>query len=99
MSEAEYQQIFRTGQFEVPPGRPDFSPMEGKWFCDTPEGAIKFGNSNQGPGPGEFRLIEADVPDNTPGLHKVLDQDHLGPSRYLPIEDLKGIKPRPVEGN
>jgi hypothetical protein len=93
VSEAEYEQIMRTGQFELAPGS-----LEGKWFCDTLEGATKFGNSSMGPGPGKFRLIEADVPDNAPGLFKKLDQDHLGPSRYLPIEDLNGVKPRSVGG-
>jgi hypothetical protein len=83
----------RTGKFELGP-----NSLEGKWFCDTPEGAIKFGNSNQGPGPGKFRLIEADVPEKTPGTYAVPDVDHLGPSRYLPIDELNGIKPRASGG-
>ena len=49
VSEAEYQQILRTGTFEVPPGGPGFSPMEGKWFADSVEGATAHGNALQGP--------------------------------------------------
>ncbi len=97
VSEAEYQEMMKIGKFDVPPGKPGVSPMDGKWFCDTPEGAAKFGNSNMGPGPGKFRIIEADVPNAAPGLFKY-DIDRLGPSRYLPIEDLNGVKPRPIEG-
>lgn len=53
-----------------------------------------------GPGAGgkKFYIIEADVPDNAPGLFKVSGRhDGIGPARFLPIEDLTDVVPRPVE--
>jgi hypothetical protein len=85
----------RTGQFELAP-----NSLEGKWFWDSPGDAVKFGPSNVGPGAGgkKYYVIEADVPDNAPGLFKVPGKhDGIGPARYLPIEGLQGVKPRPVE--
>jgi hypothetical protein len=94
VSEAEYQQILQTGRFEVPPGRPGFSPMEGKWFADSIESATAHGNALQGPG--NFRPIEADLPNNAPSLYQHPNIDQRGPGRYLDINDLNGVTPRPV---
>lgn len=94
MSEAEYGQIVRTGKFEVGP-----NSLEGKWFWDAPDNAVRFGPTNVGPGAGgkKYYIIEADVPDNAPGLLKVPGRhDGIGPARYLPIEALDGVKPRAV---
>jgi hypothetical protein len=94
VSEAEYQQILQTGTFEVSPGRPGFSPMEGKWFADSLEGAIAHGNALHGPG--NFRLIEADIPSNPPSLYQLPNLDGRGPSTYVDLPDLNGVTPRPV---
>jgi len=52
VSEAEYQQILRTGRFEVGP-----NSVEGKYFADTVEGAMAHGEGLHGAG--NFRIIEA----------------------------------------
>ncbi len=78
VSEAEYEQILRTGKFEVPPGRPGFSPMNAKWFADSAEGAAAHGNSLPGLGKGKYRIIEADVPNNPPSLYRHPNMDGLG---------------------
>jgi hypothetical protein len=90
VSEAEYQQILKTGKLEMGKGT-----LEGKWFADSIEGAKAHGKGLYPDG--KFRLIEADVPDNAPSLHKDPNLDGRGPSRYLHIEDLKLVKPRPVD--
>ena len=92
VSEAEYQQILRTGKFEVGP-----NAMEGKWFADSFEGATAHGNALEGPG--QFRIIEADVPNNAPSLYTHSNMDGRGPARYLHIDDLQGVTPRPMGGS
>jgi RHS repeat-associated protein len=96
VSEAEYEQILRTGKFEVPPGRPGFSPMNAKWFADSAEGAAAHGNSLPGLGKGKYRIIEADVPNNPPSLYRHPNMDGLGPARCIDLDDLNGVQPRPA---
>jgi len=91
VSEAEYQQILRTGRFEVGP-----NSMEGKWFADSLDGAAAHGRALEGSG--SFRLIEADVPNNAPSLFQQPNLDGRGPARYLHIDDLQGVTPRPIGG-
>ena len=91
VSEAEYQQILSTGKFEVGP-----NSMEGKWFADSLEGAHAHGNALEGPG--NYRLIEADLPDNAPSLFRQPNLDGRGPARYLHIDDLNNVQPRPAGG-
>jgi hypothetical protein len=57
VSEIEYEQILATSTFEIVKGG-----SEGKHFADTVEGARRFGEALMGIG--QFRLIEADVPDD-----------------------------------
>jgi hypothetical protein len=68
--------------------------MEGKWFADSIESASAHGNALQGPG--NFRLIEADLPDNAPSLYQHPNMHGHGPARYLDINDLNCVTPRPV---
>jgi hypothetical protein len=68
--------------------------MEGKWFADSVESAGAHGDALHGPG--NFRLIEADLPNNAPSLHLDPNIDGRGPGRYLDINDLNGVTPRPV---
>ena len=70
--------------------------MNGKWFADSAEGAVGHGNSLPGLGKGKFRIIEADVPDNAASLYQHPNMDGLGPARYLDINDLNCVQPRPV---
>lgn len=90
VSEAEYQQVLRTGKFEGLPGG-----AEGKWFADSAEGAMAHGRGLYPDG--KFRLIEVDVPDNAPSLYQWANLDGHGPARYLSLEDLLNVLPRPLE--
>jgi hypothetical protein len=90
VSEEEYRDILSTGVLRQGP-----NSLEGKWFADSLEGANAHGRSlfpN-----GRFRLIEVDVPDNAPSLFKSPNLDGLGPARYLHIDDLLPVRPRPLE--
>lgn len=91
VSEAEYQQILRSGRFKV-----GLNAMEGKWFADSLEGATAHGTALEGLG--KFRIIEADVPNNAPSLFTQPNLDGRGSARYLHIDDLKGVNARPVGG-
>jgi hypothetical protein len=90
VSEAEYQQILRTGRFEQGP-----NSLEGKWFADTLEGAQAHGRALHPQG--GFRIIEADVPNNAPSLFQQPNLDGRGPARFLHMDDLGNVRPRPVE--
>lgn len=69
--------------------------MEGKYFADSLEGATAHGESLFGPG--KYRLIEADVPEQAQSLMKWDNLDRKGPARFGDLNDLKDVKPRPVE--
>lgn len=89
--EAEYQDALQSGEFR--PGPPN-SYQFGKCFSDTLESARAHG---EGLFPdGEFRLLEADVPENAPSMHRHPNIDQRGPATYLDLDDLKGVVPRPV---
>ncbi len=88
VSEAEYQDILKTGQF-----RSGLNSLEGKWFADSVEGAQAHGKALFSKG--KFRLIEADVPDNAPSLFRQPNLDGRGPARYIHCDDLNGVTPRP----
>ncbi len=87
VSEAEYQDILKTGQLRQGP-----NSMMGKWFADTPEGVRLHGDALEGAG--KYRIIEVDIPDNLPSLHFDPNLDLRGPARYLDAEDLINLKPR-----
>jgi hypothetical protein len=86
--EAEYQELLQTGRFLEGPGS-----LEGKWFADTIEGVLAHGRAFYPDG--DYRVIEADVPDNAPGLFQQPNLDGRGPARYLHVDDLKDVIPRP----
>ncbi len=91
VSENEYEQILTTSTFEIVK-----EGSEGKYFADTIEGARRFGEALMGIG--QFRLIEADVPDDAPSLFQWDNLDGRGPARFLHIGDLKDVRPQPYEG-
>jgi hypothetical protein len=91
VSEAEYQDILKTGQFRQGP-----NSLEGKWFSDSLDGARLHGEALEGAG--KYRLIEADVPNNAPSLFRQPNLDGRGPSRYFHLDDLQGVVPRPSGG-
>lgn len=90
MSEAEYQDILRTGRLRQGP-----NSTEGKWFADSLDGAKAHGEGLFRDG--EFRLIEADVPDDAPSLFRLPNLDGHGPARFLDMDDLDDVEPRPLE--
>jgi hypothetical protein len=92
VSVEEYQSILATGRFSQGP-----NSLEGKWFADTRLGADLHGDARHGLG--NYRIIEADVPDDAPSLFKLPNLDGRGPARYLDLEDLVGIEPRPASGS
>src|ERR1051325_3005971 len=88
VSEEEFDQMVRTNSFEIVPWG-----SEGKHFADTVDGAKRFARLLMGEG--RFRVIEADVPEAAPSLFRWLNLDGCGPCRFLDIDDLAGVLPRP----
>lgn len=91
VSEEEYQQIIMTGRFGIVA-----QGNEGKHFADTVEGARRFGEALLGVG--RFKIVEADVPDEARSLFQWRDLDGFGPARFLDIDDLREVQPRPYAG-
>ena len=87
VSEAEYIDLMSTGKFRLGP-----NSMEGKWFADTPGGVLCHGDDLHGRG--NYRVIEAYLPDSAPSLYRMDNLDGYGPARYLDLEDLQNIYPR-----
>ena len=81
VSEAEYQNILGTGKLHQ-----GLNSLEGKWFADSLEGANGHGKALFPDG--KFRLIEVDIPDNSPSLFRLPNLDGRGPARYLHKNDL-----------
>lgn len=83
--------MMKTGKFTQGP-----NSLEGKWFSDSLDGAKLHGDALHGAG--KYRIIEADVPNNAPSLFRQPNLDGRGPARYLDLDDLNGVTPRPNEG-
>jgi hypothetical protein len=90
VGEAEYRDILRSLRFRQGP-----NSAEGKWFADSLDGARAHGQALYPDGP--FYFIEADVPDDAPSLFRFSDLDGYGPARFLEIDDLRDVVPRPLE--
>ena len=91
VSPAEFDDIMKTGRFNVGP-----NSVEGKYFADTLEGVVKHGDTLQGAG--KYRIVEADLPNNAPSLYTWPNLDGYGPARYIHVDDLNGVTPRPYKG-
>ena len=91
VSDAEFADAMSTGRFNVGP-----NSLEGKWFADTIDGVISHGDGLHGAG--RYRIIQADLPDAAPSLYRLPNLDGYGPARYLGIDDLAGVRPRPLSG-
>ena len=84
MSEAEYEQILKTGKFEAGP-----NSLEGKFFDETAEDATKWGDALEGAG--NYRVLEAKVPkDAAEKMTRWERLDGIGPARYGEVPDLDG---------
>lgn len=91
VSMEEYRQILTTVTFAaVPQG------CEGKHFADTPEGARRFGEALFGIG--RFQIVEAEVPTDALSLYRWTNLDGFGAARFLHMDDLVKVHPRPYGG-
>lgn len=93
VSFSEYEDIFNHAGGKLRPG--GGTAMEGKWFADSLDSAIRHGNALHGPG--QFKIIEVDVPDDAPSLYRHNNIDRLGAGRYLDQSDLPGLTPRNID--
>ena len=55
VSEVEFQQLMRTGNFEAVP-----SSLEGKFFAESAEDAAQWGELLEGPG--HYCIVEVELP-------------------------------------
>jgi hypothetical protein len=62
VNHAEFDDIVATGRFNQGP-----NSLEGKWFADHYDDVIRHGDGLEGPG--NYRIVEADLPDNAPSLY------------------------------
>jgi len=82
VSEAEWQQLMRTGKFEAVP-----SSLEGKCFTESAEDAARWGEMLEGAG--HYRIVEVTLP--TSVTHSLLQWeklDGIGPARYGELHQL-----------
>jgi YD repeat-containing protein len=90
VSHAEFDDIVATGRFNQGP-----NSLEGKWFADHYENVLKHGDGLEGAG--NYRVVVADLPDNAPSLYRVPNLDGRGPARFLHMDDLQGVTPKPYK--
>lgn len=88
VSHAEFDDIVATGRFNQGP-----NSLEGKWFADSYEDVLRHGDELEGIG--NYRVIEVDLPNDAPTLYRVHSLDGRGPARFLHMDDLQGVTPRP----
>jgi hypothetical protein len=69
---------------------------KGKWFADSYENALLHGDALEGVG--KYRILQADLPNSAPSLFKMSNLDGRGPARYLHLDDLVDVTPRPFNG-
>jgi hypothetical protein len=83
ISDAEYQQIIKTGKFETGP-----SSMGGKFFAERASDAAKWGDYFYGPG-GNYRIIEIELRGSVANNFMRWERlDGIGPARYAELEQL-----------
>ncbi|WP_254606778.1 RHS repeat domain-containing protein, partial [Burkholderia contaminans] len=86
MSLDEYNGLLETGKWTIN------GNMEGKWFAESYENAVKWGNT-MGHGDGTFRVVQVDVPDEIANkMHKDPHLDGIGSARYAELEDLNNSR-------
>ena len=76
VSEGEFQQLMRTGKFEVVP-----SSLEGKFFAESAEDAAQWGEMLEGAS--HYRIVEIALPASVAqGLVRWEKLAGIGPARY-----------------
>lgn len=91
VSEAEYQQLMRTGRFVAGP-----NSLGGKFFAENPADAARWGDALEGAG--RCRLVEVEVASNAAdNLMRWERLDNIGPARYAELDELGNVAVREVE--
>ena len=89
VSEGEFQQLMRTGKFEVVP-----SSLEGKFFAESAEDAAQWGEMLEGAS--HYRIVEIALPASVAqGLMRWEKLDGIGPARYGELPQLQDTVVRP----
>ena len=83
VSHAEYADMATSGVMRASPNSYEF----GKFFAETGENAVQWGNSLEGAG--NFRVIEAQFPSSTANQFMQWNMlDNIGPARYGTFEQI-----------
>ena len=89
VSEGEFQQLMRTGKFEVVP-----SSLEGKFFAESAEDAAQWGEMLEGAS--NYRIVEVEFPASVAkSLLRWEKLAGLGPARYGELPQLQDAVVRP----
>ena len=82
VSETEFQQIMKTGKFDIARGS-----VDGKYFTESIEHAQKWGEKFYGQT--SFRLIQVELPTNVADqFYRWASLDGIGPTRFAEMEQL-----------
>jgi hypothetical protein len=91
VSEEEFQQLLRTGKFEIAP-----HALEGKFFAENPEHAIAWGEALEGAG--QYRIVEVELTASVANeLMRWTRLDDIGPVRYANLSQLESATIRQYE--
>ncbi len=91
VSEAEFQQILRTGKFAMAP-----YALEGKFFAEHPEHAKAWGEALEGAG--QYRIIEVELTAAVADeLIRWMRLDGISPARYANLSQLETATIRQYE--
>ena len=90
VSEGEFQQLMRTGKFEVVP-----SSLEGKFLAESAEDAAQWGEMLEGAS--NYRIVEVELPTSVAqSLLRWKKLDGIGPARYGELHQLQNAVVRPL---
>lgn len=91
VSEAEFQDLIQNDAFHSVP-----SSLEGKWFAESTDDAVKWGDLLQGPG--NYRIIEVELSNEVAKqFFRVEKLDNIGPARYGELHQLRNVAFREVK--
>lgn len=86
VSNEEYDQLMHTRQFEATP-----NALEGKWFAETLDHAVRWGELFYGDQP--FRVVEITLADTVAESFFRLEKlDGIGAARFATIEQLAAVE-------
>src|SRR5215471_8757822 len=91
VSEGEFQQLMRTGKFEVVP-----SSLEGKFFAESAADAAQWGTMLEGVS--HYRIVEVELSTGVAqSLLRWEKLDGIGPARYGELHQLQDAVVRLVQ--